>query len=364
MIDLAGSESEVAIRLDELDTHPHLLNCPNGTLDLLTGELHPHRRDDLITQLCPTEYVPNASAPRWEAFVASIFAGNRELIDYVQCVLGSCLTGDVSDQCLFIFWGDGSNGKTTLLRVVCDVLGPDYAMEAKEGFLDAGRNTQHPTELTDLYRKRLVLVDEMDQDRGLNEGRIKRLTGGNSIRARKMGQNYWEFGATHKLIVCTNHKPRVQGRDHGWWRRVRLVPFTVRFWKPEDFRQGEQTPPAHLRADRTLPTALDSEKAGILAWLVRGCLDWRRRGLEAPAIVKEATDTYRDEQDLFGQFLAECVTRDVNAKEQGSLLLKAYRAWVCSLRGKPLSPPAFKAEMERAGFAYTRSTGATTSVCC
>ena len=311
----------------------------------------------LLTKLCPTEYHASAIAPYWEAFVLAIFDENRALMEYVQRLLGMYLTGDVSQQLVPIFFGEGSNGKTTLLTAVCSVLGPDYGMEANEGFLEAGGRGRHPTELADLFGKRLVVVDETEQCGQLNEARLKRLTGGNQVRGRRMNQDFWEFSPTHKLIIASNHRPTVQGNDHGVWRRIRLVPFCVQFWKPDDLPAGAAQPPAHLRADPTLPTKLKAEEAGILAWLVRGCLAWQRQGLDAPAQVREATLAYKDSQDLLTQFVEECCTKAPGSRERASHVDDAYAHWVRSLGGKPLSMPELKDRLPRLGFSYSRSNG-------
>jgi putative DNA primase/helicase len=335
MIDLA--RCQLAITPDRLNRDPWLLNCANGTLDLRTGELREHRREDYITQLCPTPYDPAAGCPTWERFLGSVFpaaevtgqAGNPELIRFVQRLLGYGLTGDVREQVLPFFWGDGANGKSTLLNAVREALGADYCGKAPPGLLLAHKGDRHPTELADLFGRRLALANETPEGGRFNESQVKDLTGGDPISARRMREDFWQFDPTHKLIVCGNHKPRVTGTDHGIWRRIRLVPFAVRFWNPDDQpAEGEQRP-EHLRQDKDLPARLRAEAPGVLAWMMRGCLDWQRNGLGSPHEVQSATAGYRAEQDLIGEFIADCcLTGPATYRVRAKALYAAFRKWV------------------------------------
>jgi putative DNA primase/helicase len=337
MVKLAASLSGVPALPDEFDADPWLLNCPNGTVDLRTGELRDHSRADRLTALCPTPYVPDAGCPTWERFLASVFpatgdaaeaAGDVELIRYVQRLLGYGATGSVREHVLSVFYGGGSNGKTVMLETAHAVLGSDYAMQAAPEFLIHSRADRHPTELADLFRKRLVVASESREGGSLNEDLVKRLTGGDTIRARRMREDFWEFAPTHKLILATNHKPAVRGGDEGIWRRLRLVPFAVKFWDPDRPPAAGEDRPAALRQDKGLTGKLRGEAAGILAWLVRGCLDWQRHGLGAPQAVAGATAEYREEQDLVGQFLAErCVTGS-EYRAKSSDLYAAFQRYV------------------------------------
>ena len=211
MIDLARSELGIAVQPEQLDCDPWLLNVQNGTIDLRSGKLRPHDRADLATKIAPVSYDPEATCERWEMFLHSIFAGKASLIDYVKRLLGYSLTGDVREQILGIFWGSGSNGKSTLLNLfMSDLLGPDYALKAPHELLMV-KGDEHPTERADLYGKRLVAAIETDDGKRLAESLVKELTGGDAIRARRMRENFWEFRPTHKLVLCTNHKPSIRG---------------------------------------------------------------------------------------------------------------------------------------------------------
>lgn len=303
MISLAAPE--LPIRVDEMDANGWQLNCRNGTLDLRTGELQPHLRWQHITMLCPTEFDASATAPTWERFLKDVFVDD-DLIAFVQRLFGYCLTADVSEQKLPIFYGTGANGKSTLLNAVMDVVGTDYTMQAMPDFLMEKKHDGHPTELAKLFGKRFVACTETEASRKLSESKVKMLTGGEKVTARRMREDFWEFSPTHKMILCTNHKPVVVGDDHGIWRRLLLVPFTQRF-------EGR-------RIDKLLPDKLRSESAGILNWLLQGCGDWQRDGLNAPTSVTEATKDYRSKEDVLGRFVSEQCDTGPNI----SVLFKAF----------------------------------------
>lgn len=313
MVRLARSETGVPILPAELDSDRFAMTCLNGTLDLKTGALRAHDRRDLSTKLCPVRYDPSATCPRWLAFLERIFAANESLIQFVQRVCGMCLSGDVSEQILFVFHGIGANGKSVLLTLLLSVLGSDYGMQAPPDLLMEKRNDAHPTERADLYGKRLVCSIETDDGRRLAESLVKQLTGGDRIRARRMHQDHFEFAPTHKIILAANHKPVVRGTDHAMWRRIRLVPFDV------------VIPPADQ--DKALTGKLQDELPGILAWAVRGCVDWQRHGLGEPTEVTAATASYRVEQDALAEFIAERCALDPDSYDRASRLFAAYRDW-------------------------------------
>ncbi len=289
MVTLAAPE--LPIKLDELDQDGWTLNCKNGVVDLKTGELKPHDRTQGITKLCPTEFNLNAASPVWNQFLHDVFPDD-DLIQFVQRLFGYFLTGDVSEQKLALFWGTGANGKSTLLNAFMDTIGPDYTMQCMPDFLMEKKSEGHPTEKASLFGKRFVSCVETEASRQLAESTVKMLTGGEKIMARRMREDFWEFNPTHKLVLCTNHRPIISGTDHGIWRRLLLVPFLQRF-------DG-------TRQDKQLPEKLKAERAGILAWAVRGCVEWQRIGLTPPASVTGATEDYRSSEDIFGRFIADC----------------------------------------------------------
>jgi putative DNA primase/helicase len=316
------ARSELPLTPDEMDRDSWLLNCRNGTLDLRTGRLEPWDRDRFITCLCPTEYDPDAESPIWNKFLSSTFGGDADLIEYLQRFLGYCLTGQVNEQMLAVMYGEGANGKSTLLTAFMEMLGTDYAMKAPHDLLLSRKSDSHPTALADLHRKRFAACVETPDDAKLNEALVKELTGGDRIRARGLYQNFFEFPPTHKLVLCTNYRPRITGTDHGMWRRVALIPFTQHFWDPSKGQSGV----AELQIDSDLTQKLIDAREAILAWCVRGCLDWKRDGMPQSQTVRQATAEYRQDEDVISQWLAERCTRSPESKIKGAT---AYRDYVC-----------------------------------
>ena len=313
MLSKASSERGVPILPDDLDKDFFLLNVTNGTIDLRGGLLRAHRREDLITRLAPVEFHPEAKCPTWLAVLEKIFGRDKDLIKFWKMLCGVCLTGDVSPQILPVLYGAAQNGKSTILNVLLEILGPDYAIAAPPGLLTLKKGERHPTELASLFNKRLVVDSETAEGAQFNETLVKQLTGGDKISARRMKEDFWEFKPTHKILMCTNHKPEIRETKNAIWRRVKLVPFNVTI--PTD----EQDP--------RLPEKLRAEYPGILAWCVEGCLDWIELGLEIPSAVEDATKEYRLESDVIGEFLAaECSVGDAYRVRAMPLYLR-YQKW-------------------------------------
>lgn len=266
----------------------------------------------------------------------------RRLIGFLQRVFGQCLSGDVSEQDLYILYGTGANGKSTLVNTILALLG-GYAMKASAELLMTTRSDRHPTERADLFGKRLVATIETQEAGRLNETFVKEATGGDPIRARRMREDFWEFLPTHKMLLATNHKPDIRGTDYAIWRRIKLVPFTVTI------------PSEHQ--DKTLPERLLTELPGILAWLVQGCLAWQEKGLKPPPEVLLATEAYRQEQDVFEAFLeTECV-RLPQARVSAADLYQTYDHWCQANEIDPMAKQAFGRRLGDAGFTRDQGTG-------
>lgn len=344
MIEMAAAEPGIPVLPSQLDRNPWVLNCLNGTLDLRSGILGPHLREELITQLAPVEFDPSAVCPQWESTLNLIFQNNRALIRYWQMVCGVALTGVVSEQYLPILYGKGSNGKSTVVNVLMGMLGPDYAMKAPPDLLLMRRQESHPTERASLYGKRLVVAIETGESRRLNEELVKELTGSDPITARRMREDFWTFDPTHKVWLATNHRPTIQGTDHGIWRRLQLVPFTTTI--PDD------------QAIKDMPARLAAEYPGILAWCVRGCLEWRKEGrLTAPEEVSQATNEYRRDEDILGAFLEEHCLINPPLRVKASALYERYKAWAERSGEDVASQKRFGNAMTERGFGRLTNNG-------
>jgi putative DNA primase/helicase len=309
-LSLAAYDPRVVCQVDALNANPYSLNCLNGTIDLTTGKLHPHNPADRITQLAPVEFYEGADCLRWEDSLDLFFDGNAELIRYVQQILGYAISGDTSEHILPIPWGGGCNGKSTIWNTVAELLG-DYATLANDDLL-LGEKSNHPTEKAALYQKRFVAISEPEKNASLRESRVKELTGDGIITARRMKEDFWSFKRTHTFWLSTNHLPRIDGTDAAIWRRVKLIPFTV------DIRTKIKPIPD---LDKWL---VANEGPGILAWLVRGYLDYRQHGLVEPSIVTQATSAYRDDSDPLGDFIAEYCIVEPDGVVLASELFDAY----------------------------------------
>lgn len=322
MLSRVKSQPEIALASDQLDADPWLLNCRNGTLDLRSCELREHRQHDLCTKRAEVDYEPEAPAPTWAAFLDRIFAGDAALIAFVQRSLGYSLTCDTSEQCVFIPFGGGANGKSTFLETVGKALG-DYALTTPTETLMEKRGQSIPSDVARLKGARFVSASESGDGKRLDEELIKRMTGGDQITARFMHRDWFTFTPVLKLWLAVNHRPKIQGTDNGIWRRIRLIPFEV-------------TIPTEQQ-DKRLTRKLRAEWAGILAWMVRGCLDWQRDGLGTPDKVLQATQDYREDMDTIGRFIADRCLTLAQGFATSRALFDTYSKW-CEANGeRPLS---------------------------
>jgi P4 family phage/plasmid primase-like protien len=354
MVDLAASEDGIPVLPEQLDANRWLLNVQNGTLDLKTGKLLSHRREDMITALSPIPYDSSTACPVWLRTLEKVFGGKDDateekkerktaLIKFWQRLCGLALTGEVTEQILPILYGTGANGKTTLLTVLLEVLGPDYAVMAPPGLLMVKRGESHPTERAILFGKRLVVDVESAEGARLNEEFVKQLTGSDRITAKRMREDFWDFSPTHKVMLCTNHKPVIEETKNAIWRRVKLIPFSVSIPESEQIKD--------------LPQQHRAEYPGILAWFVQGCLDWQRKGLGVPAEVAAATEGYRNEQDVLGEFVAQECAQIAQARAQATRLFDRYRKWTERTGEETLTQRAFGMAMTERGFERKTNNG-------
>jgi putative DNA primase/helicase len=304
-----------------------------------------HRRDDLITKMAPVNYDPAAPCPQYLAFLNKVCAGNADLIGFLQRLGGYCLAGSTSERVLVFFWGTGHNGKTTLLETWRGLLG-DYAATTPISTLMVKCGGEGiPNDIARLAGVRLVIAAEGEAGQHLAESLVKRLTGGDTLVARYLHREFFEFEPQFKILVATNHKPVIRGVDNAIWGRVRLVPFTVEI--PEAERIGSYH--KHLLA---------TEASGILNWMLEGCRRWQREGLGTPPEVRTATDTWRQEMDRLGEFFAAgCVVLDPAAKTSSGDLYRVYVRWCETANQHPVSQTVFGTELGERGYPAHESHG-------
>jgi putative DNA primase/helicase len=338
---LAGTELGIAVGPDDLDADPYVLNCRNGILDLRTGALLEHDPARLLTKMAGAAYDPVAAGPEFAKFLDRI-QPEQSMREYLARLLGHALEGTVTAHILPILQGDGANGKSTLIDAIMYALG-DYADAADPDLLRARTFDAHPTGVADLYGLRLALLHESDAGHRLAEGTVKRLTGGDRLKARRMREDFWSFDPSHTFVMLTNHKPLVGGTDEGIWRRLRLVPFEV------------VIPPAER--DEDLGRKLAAEADAVLAWLVAGYRAWKESGFSEPDRVTQATKTYRAESDPLGRFLDEKCQLMSRYHVGSTELFTAYEQWCTTEREDAGTPRAFADALKVKGFESYRSNG-------
>jgi putative DNA primase/helicase len=338
VLELAFNIPGLALKGNEWNTLPLLLPVSNGVINLTDGSFRKAVPTDYFRACVPTEWQGlDKPAPEWEHALSVIFDANRDTIAFMQRLFGYSITGDTKEQVLPILWGDGANGKSTLMDVISIVLGDDFCfstqadslMDLREGDGNAARPFVHA-----LRNKRLVWASESKEGRRLNAGLIKQLTGDRFITARALYGRPVTFKQVHKIFLVTNHCPRVpDGDDIALWRRILLVAFRERF-------VDEPRLPHEHQRDRELLPRLLNETAGILAWLVRGCLAWQEQGLNPPPSVLESTDQYHEDEDLIGHFIEDRLLEGESLEASSSQVYKEYKAWCEEFGNRPTSSKA------------------------
>jgi putative DNA primase/helicase len=333
MIHMARSDEKVILTSEKLDKELYLLACTNGTLDLRTGKLAPSERSHLATKRLEIAYNANAQCPAWAQAVNDWMA-DAPMANFLQRAVGYSLTGDTSEQCLFFLYGEGKRGKSTFAETIKKLMG-EYAQKAPTSMIMAkGNSPGIPNDIARLPGARFVLTSELEQGQRLAESLVKDLTGKDTIVARFMRAEFFEFVPSFKLWIYGNHKPVIKGTDEGIWRRMNLVPFTQEI----------------KRKDAHLLEKLAAELPGILAWAVRGCTLWQESGLQTPDKVTEATTAYRAEMDTLGGFLADCCETGKRYDVPMTELFAVYTRW-CELGNeRPLTKGNFGTALTEKGF--------------
>ncbi len=328
VLELATSDGYgLALRGDEWDAKPMSLPVLNGIVDLETGVLRNGKPSDYVKTFAPTSFEGlNAPCPIWNSALNDIFNGDAASIEYLQRFMGYSVGGSNQEHLFAVFHGVGRNGKTLILETIGRILGPLAGPIKSETLLKqshtASADAADPAIMA-LRGKRIAWASETEESRTLNSGRVKWLTGGDTLTGRALyARATVTFKPTYTLILCTNHKPVCDANDFALWQQICLFPFGISF-------VSNPSAPNERKADPRLSEKLLAEAPGILAWLVRGCMAWRQNGLNRPPAVGAATDEYRSEQDVVGQFIAErCeVGNAPQFRAGGGELYKAFQGW-------------------------------------
>jgi len=344
ILNLAGSIEGIRITNDELDNKIYLYNCSNCTLDL-SGKV-PVRKEfnsnDNLTQITDVVYDPKAKANEFLKFMKTIFDNNEELINYLQRVLGYCLTGYTNEDAVFFMYGTGKNGKSTFIEIIKMIMGDYYKRINMESLIVKNNNSIN-NDIACLNNSRLVTASEIEAGKKLNESLIKDLAGGDEITARFLFKEYFTFSPKFKILMAGNHKPVIKGTDNGIKRRLKLIPFTVTI-------SNEQTISRH-----EILKTMENEASGILNWILEGFVQWRKDGLQEPEIVTNATDDYFDEMDSLKPFIDECCvdivskSNDIN-KISVKNMYEKYVGFCETNKNEPMSKFMFDNKLKDKGY--------------
>jgi len=308
---LKEAESMMAIPCADLDANPMTFNLQNGTLDCHTGKVMSHDAKDFITKISPCTYDESAESPEWSKFLARILP--VEFAELLQTAMGYSLTGSVREECLFVLYGTGANGKSTFTDTMLHCLG-DYGQAMSPSVLLADKpQGVNSDDIARLCGVRCAVSVETKRGGAMNCEKVKSITGGDRISACRKYEHIFEFAPTHKIFLATNHEPKIPDTDTGIWRRLKLVPFKIEI--PDNER------------DTKLKGKLIAEANGIMGWIIAGLKRWNSGGLKFPDGIKKATADWRNESDSFGQFIAECCMVAKNATAKASDLLTKYTQW-------------------------------------
>ena len=344
MLELAESIPALVVPMADLDADRWLLGVENGTLDLREGCLVQAKREDYITTIAPIAFDPAVECPIFLKFLREIMGDNEDLVAYLQRAFGYVLTGDISEQCLFFFYGTGANGKSTLLNVLKGILGAQLCRQTPAETIMARTNSSGATpELACLKAARAVMTTEVDEGSFLSEALVKQMTGGEPISARHLYSAPFEFVPSFKLFVSGNHKLVIRGTDYAIWRRNHMVPFTITI-PPED-------------RDPRLAEKLRLELPGVLNWALQGCLAWQTGGLKPPAAIVDAVAEYKEEMDFLGQWLSELCEGGADFTASASEAYISYRDWARVFGLKAWSNPVFGRKLKERFRALRRADG-------
>lgn len=334
----AQADPRLSAVAEDWDADGWLFATPGGTVDLRSGKLRAARQDDLITK-CAAVAPARMPTPIWDRFLLEAAGGDMELVKFMQRMSGYALTGDISEHALFFCYGDGGNGKGVYLNTISRIMG-DYAKAANLELFNDSKHDRHPTELAALAGARLVTMQETQEGRAWDEVRIKALTGGDTVKARFMQRDFFEFAPTFKFIIAGNHKPNLRSVDNAIRRRLNILPFVNKPTQP----------------DPDLPEKLKPEWPGILAALIEGCVEWQRSGLQQPPIVLSTTETYFEAQDTFTQWVEECCEQQTSKSDTTAALFASWKGWAERNGELPGNSKTFGEAMQKRGYQAVKNT--------
>ena len=342
---LMSAQLEKSIKIEpiELDCDPFLFNVLNGTIDLRTGELHDPMRKALLTKCANVRFDRGATHTEWDRFLCRVMAGNARMVAFLQKAIGWALTGDMSEQSMFILFGTGANGKSTFLNLVMEILG-NYAKTTQPESFMKKRGESISNDIARLCGTRFVTTHEIEEGQHLSETLIKQITGQDLMTARFLYGEFFEFLPTFKVFMATNQSPAIRGNDYGIWRRIKIIPFPVRISAEE--------------RDPELMDNLRSEKAGILNWMIEGCLLWQKEGLGEPEEMRTAITEYREDMDIVNGFLGECCETEgqASSKMPSGELYAAFVDWCRKVGEEPYSQRMFSIYLDSMGFRKGRDS--------
>lgn len=330
------SKALLGCSVEDFDHNAYLFNCSNGTYDLSRNIFTEFNQADMLTKSANVEYDTHAECPRWIQFLDEVFLGDKDVIAYMQRVIGYSMTAFTREHCMFILYGHGRNGKNIFMEAIAGVLG-DYAMNCPSSMFVQKQGSNIPNDVARLKGARFVSASETNHNVNMDEELIKQLTGNKIITARFLNKEFFDFEATFKIFLATNHKPNIRGTDTGIWSRIHMIPFKMTV-----------TPETE---DKQLSKKLEAEYSGIFNWMIEGYNQWQKQGLNVPEVIREATQLYREEEDDLGQFIkSECVL-----DAQGFIPSQEFRERFKIVMGYPKGTKALSEYMTRAGYRYTEN---------
>jgi P4 family phage/plasmid primase-like protien len=321
------------VHKSEFNNQRMLLNLREGTVDLKTGAIRPHDRNDLLTKCQSIPWNPAAECKRWLQFLNEVFEGNQEIVDFIRRAVGYTLTGLTREEVIFIGWGTGRNGKGKFTDTLIALMG-DYARPAKfDMFVAKKADEGKANDVAELFGARFVPASEGEQSKRLAEAKIKNMVSGDPVEGEKKYQDSFTYYPEYKIWLFTNYKPRIVGTDEGIWDKVIFIPFKRYF--------------ALSERDHGLLEKLKAELPGILQWAIRGCLDWQEQGLNVPECLKQATEDYRREQNVLGHFVEDELVEHDELKTPCGRMYSHYKEWADKNGEYQMTASEFKERMQQ-----------------